>query len=114
MTLKTGNHFSGETCYQCCEILRRRPPVHLTWPHYGEREVHQALPVPGFDFGHRRPRPLPAGDLRTLEFLGLSRVFRAFADLSQPGLLDILVHGEPHRDRGGAQPAQTRHSVTTA
>lgn len=97
-----------------CQTFRRNPPVRLTRPSpgHGAEQVHQVLHVAGCDSGHHRPGALLCRDLRPVEFLGLLRAVRASADLPQPDPLDILVHGGPHRVRGGAQPEQTGRTVT--
>lgn len=79
---------------------------------HGAEQVHHPLPVAGRHLGRGRSANLPGRDLRPVELLGLLRLLRAPADLPQPHPLDLLVHGEPDRVRGGAQLGQAGYPVT--
>lgn len=81
-----------------CRTFRLISPVHLTGsgPGHGAEPGHHLLPVAGRNSGHYWPGALLHRDLCPVEFLGLFRTVGASADLPQPGLLDILVPGEPH------------------
>lgn len=70
---------------------RRRRPKH------GAGKVHRLLHRPGRLPGRGRPPAAPHRHLRSAALLGFLRPVRAAAHLPQPGSVDILVPGEPHR-----------------
>lgn len=73
--------------------------------------MHNAVHVSGGDTGHHRPDLSPDRDIRALALLGFFRLFRTFADLPKPGLVDILVLGESDGAGRGAKPGETRYTL---
>lgn len=81
---------------------------------HGAEQMHRPLRVAGCDPGRGRTDHLPGGDLCPVDLLGLLHLQRLPAHLLQPNPLDLLVHVEPDCVRGGAEPDQAGHPVTSA